>query len=101
MSRKKYDYKKAQKWGIIGWAVPVLNILMSASSEVGSYQIRQFFSVAGCSDNYVRLEPGLNKAAPEMDDVSEKNIDKLKDADINMFNTGTAHCIIPHFCAFL
>jgi patatin-like phospholipase/acyl hydrolase len=29
---KKYDYKKAQKWGIIGWAVPVLNILMSASS---------------------------------------------------------------------
>jgi patatin-like phospholipase/acyl hydrolase len=79
---KKYDYKKAQKWGIIQWAVPVLNILMSASSEVGSYQIRQFFNVAGCSNNYVRLEPGLNKAAPEMDDVSEKNIEKLKDAGL-------------------
>jgi patatin-like phospholipase/acyl hydrolase len=79
---KKYDYKKARKWGIIGWAAPVLNILMSASSEVGSYQVRQFFNVAGCSDNYVRLEPGLNKAAPEMDDVSEKNIDKLKDAGL-------------------
>jgi patatin-like phospholipase/acyl hydrolase len=79
---KKYDYKKAQKWGIIQWAVPVLNILMSAASEVGSYQVRQLFDVAGCSENYVRLEPGLNKAAPDMDDASKNNIDKLKDAGL-------------------
>jgi patatin-like phospholipase/acyl hydrolase len=79
---KKYDYKKAQKWGIIQWAFPVLNILMSASSEVGSYQVRQLFSVAGCPDNYVRLEPGLNKAEPDMDDASSKNIEKLKDAGL-------------------
>jgi patatin-like phospholipase/acyl hydrolase len=79
---KKYDYKKAQKWGIIQWAVPVLNILTSASSEVGSYQVRQLFSVAGCAENYVRLEPGLNKAAPDMDDASSKNIEKLKDAGL-------------------
>ncbi|MDR1346251.1 MAG: patatin-like phospholipase family protein [Bacteroidales bacterium] len=79
---KQYDYQKAQKWGIIQWAVPVLNILMSASSEVGSYQVQQLFSVAGCASNYVRLEPGLNKAAPDMDDASQNNIEKLKDAGL-------------------
>jgi patatin-like phospholipase/acyl hydrolase len=79
---KKYDYRKARTWGIIRWAVPVLNILMSASSEVGSYQVAQLFSVAGCEKNYVRIEPGLNKAAPDMDDASERNIDKLRDAGL-------------------
>jgi hypothetical protein len=49
---------------------------------VGSYQVRQLFSVAGCANNYIRLEPGLNKAAPDMDDASSKNIEKLKDAGI-------------------
>jgi hypothetical protein len=55
---------------------------MSASSDVGSYQVRQFFNVAGCANNYVRIEPELNKAAPDMDDVSDNNIDKLKDAGL-------------------
>jgi patatin-like phospholipase/acyl hydrolase len=79
---KKYDYQKAQHWGIAQWAVPVLNIMMASSSEVGSYQLRQLFSVVGCSDCYVRLEPGLNKANPEMDDVSKENINNLKDAGL-------------------
>jgi hypothetical protein len=38
------------------------------------------FAVAGCSDCYVRLEPGLGKAKPDMDDASEENTRRLKDA---------------------
>ncbi|MDR2980281.1 MAG: patatin-like phospholipase family protein [Bacteroidales bacterium] len=80
---KKYDHKKAQKWGIAQWAVPVLNILMSSSAEVVSYQVRQLFEVAGCKENYVRLEPGLCEAKPEMDDVSDENIKNLKNAGLS------------------
>jgi patatin-like phospholipase/acyl hydrolase len=80
--RKKYDYKKAQNWGIAQWAVPVLNIMMSASSEVGSYQVRELFRVAGHEESYVRLEPELNKAKQELDDVSDENIKNLKDAGL-------------------
>ena len=80
---KKYDYKKAQKWGIAKWMLPVLNILMSSSSEVISYQMKQLFSVAGCPKSYRRLEPELCNAKPEMDNVSAENIKNLKDAGLH------------------
>jgi hypothetical protein len=78
--RKKYPYDKAKEWGAIGWARPLIDILLSASSEVVDYQMRQLFNVAGCSDCYVRLEPELGKASAKMDDASEKNIKNLKNA---------------------
>jgi adenylosuccinate lyase len=58
----------------------MIDIFLSASAEVVDYQMRQLFKVAGCSDCYVRLEPELGKAKPEMDDVSDENIRQLKDA---------------------
>ena len=77
---KKYDYNKAKDWGAIGWARPMLDILLSASAEVVHYHLRQLFRVAGCSNCYVRLEPKLDgKAKPEMDDASDENIRQLKD----------------------
>ena len=42
--------------------------------------MRQLFKTAGCSDCYVRLEPALGKASPDMDDASDQNIRKLIDA---------------------
>ena len=78
--KKKYDYRKAKDWGAIGWAKPVIDILLSASAEVVDYQMRQLFAVAGCRDCYVRLEPELGNAKPDMDDASDANIRQLKDA---------------------
>ena len=78
--KKVYDYRKAKDWGAIGWARPAIDILLSASAEVVDYQMQQLFAVAGCSDCYVRLEPGLGKAKPEMDDASDENIRQLIDA---------------------
>ena len=72
--------KKASNWGIASWAAPIVDILISASPEVVSYQLKQLFEVAGCSDCYLRLEPELLKANPAMDDVSNKNIKNLKEA---------------------
>ena len=78
--KKKYDYNKAKDWGAVGWAKPVIDILLSASAEVVDYQMRQLFAVAGCKDCYVRLEPELGNAKPDMDDASDENIQRLKDA---------------------
>ena len=74
------DPKKAASWGLLKWATHVVDILMTASPEVVSYQLKQLFDVAGCSDSYVRLQPGLYKAKPDMDDVSKANIANLVDA---------------------
>jgi patatin-like phospholipase/acyl hydrolase len=78
--------KKASRWGIAGWAVPVVDMLMTASPEVVSYQLKQLFNVAGCSDCYVRLNPELCEAKPDMDDASDKNIANLKNAGLAYIN---------------
>ena len=78
--KQKYDYHKVKDWGAVGWARPMIDILLSASAEVVDYQIKQLFSVADCKDCYVRLEPELGKASPAMDDASDENIRQLKHA---------------------
>jgi patatin-like phospholipase/acyl hydrolase len=78
--KHKYDYRKAKDWGAVGWAKPMIDILLSASAEVVDYQMQQLFKVADCRDCYVRLEPELGKAKPDMDDASEKNILHLIEA---------------------
>lgn len=77
---KLLNAEKMSKWGLAKWAVPVLDILMTASPEVVSYQIKQLFEVSGCSDCYVRLEPELHGANFKIDDASKENIKKLKEA---------------------
>ena len=77
--RKKYDYDKAKDWGLLGWARPVVDLLLSSSAEVVDYQMRQLFRSTG-QGNYIRLEPALAKAKADMDDASPANIQKLTDA---------------------
>ena len=78
--RKKYDYNKAKGWGMIGWAQPVVDILLSASAEVVHYEVNVLFRTQDCSDCYERIEPELYRALPSMDDVSDENIKNLIDA---------------------
>jgi patatin-like phospholipase/acyl hydrolase len=75
-----FSPEKASHWGLAGWAVPVVDMLMTASPEVVSYQLKQLFSVAGCAESYVRMEPGLCDASSETDNVSDANIAHLRNA---------------------
>ena len=83
--KEKLDHNRVKEWGAIGWARPLIDILLSASGEVVDYQMRQIFARrdGACpvsTNNYVRLEPELRKAKPDMDDASKENIRQLIDA---------------------
>jgi patatin-like phospholipase/acyl hydrolase len=78
--KKKYKYDDAKDWGVVSWARPILDILLSASAEVVNYQMKQLFSIKGCTGKYSRLEPELGNASSEMDDASDINIKHLKEA---------------------
>ncbi|MDR1672698.1 MAG: patatin-like phospholipase family protein [Bacteroidales bacterium] len=109
--RKKYDYNKAKDWGLIGWARPVVDVLLSSSAEVVDYQMRKLYLLPSSKEReshsapltdfpekknggdvgetkppennnggYLRLEPALGKAKPDMDDASPDNIRRLIDA---------------------
>jgi patatin-like phospholipase/acyl hydrolase len=78
--KKRYKYAKAKDWGLVGWARPMLDILLSASAEVVHYQMKQLFSLKGYTGKYNRLEPEVGNASSEMDDASDENIKNLKEA---------------------
>jgi patatin-like phospholipase/acyl hydrolase len=77
---KSYKYEKAKKWGVISWAIPVIDMLQSSSAEVVSYQVDKLFDSEDCREQYIRIVPELYDVSHKMDDASAKNIARLKAA---------------------
>ncbi len=75
-----YSYDDAKNWGLIGWISPIIDILMSGSSEIVNYQLGKIFNQKEKGGIYIRLEPTTYNASPEMDDGSPKNLNALHDA---------------------
>jgi patatin-like phospholipase/acyl hydrolase len=84
---KRYEYNTVRKWRLLRWIAPVIDILMSSSAEVTSYQVQKIFNTIGCANCYVRIEPNLGKASADMDNVSNNNIAHLEQAGENYVNT--------------
>ncbi|MCL1948406.1 MAG: patatin-like phospholipase family protein [Turicibacter sp.] len=74
-----YPYKKAKRWGRIGWVIPVIDIYGSAASQVVDHQLRRIYAQKELDANYLRIEPDLSKydVSYDMDDASAKNIQNL------------------------
>ncbi|MEE4115842.1 MAG: patatin-like phospholipase family protein [Marinilabiliaceae bacterium] len=78
--KKPYRYSIAKRWGTLGWIKPVIDIMMSGVAETVDYQLKQIFDSVNMSKHYLRIAPDLANASPEMDEVSEKNLDALSEA---------------------
>jgi uncharacterized protein len=78
--KKTYDYSEAKDYGKIGWLRPVIDIMMSGVSETVDFQLRQMFDAVGKPENYIRINPVLGAAKPDMDCATRENLDALKDA---------------------
>ncbi|MGQ0829016.1 MAG: patatin-like phospholipase family protein [Bacteroidota bacterium] len=82
-SRKRsYDYDRAKGWGSLGWIQPILDIMMSGASDTIDFQLKQIFDAIDNSANYIRINPEIGEAEPEMDDASLENLQALKEAGI-------------------
>ncbi len=78
--KRSYPYKAAKDWGKLQWVQPVIDIMMSGNSETVAYQLKQIFSAIGEPQQYLRINPKLNGASPELDDASEENLNLLREA---------------------
>ncbi len=78
---KQYNYQKAKDWGAVGWIKPIIEIMMSASSQTVHYHLRQIFDTLSAANkaDYYRLEPEVLTADAEMDNASKENLLKLKE----------------------
>jgi len=80
--KTKYPYKKTKRWGAAQWFFPILNILLSGSSDIVDYQMSKLFAAYGRSDNYKRINPPLvYSTAPSTDGSIENITNLLKDAN--------------------
>ena len=78
--RKSYPYAEAKDWGLVGWARPMLDILMQGVSESVDYQMQYILPpTRDGQKHYFRLNPDIPAENSEMSDVSPSNMQALKD----------------------
>ena len=80
--QKPYQHDKAQKWGMVGWLTPIIDIMMSAVSETVDYQLKKLYDSIKRADQYIRIMPSLQPADSEMDNVSTENLQNLHQAGL-------------------
>ena len=78
--RTPYPYRKAKNWGKAGWILPMIDILMTGNSDTVHHQLEHIFDSVDVPHQYVRIEPQLVDATPEMDDASSENLNALREA---------------------
>lgn len=69
-----YAYRKARKWGLLGWASRIVPVFMDSVSETADYELE---SIPSCK--LYRLQPPcLVPASNSMDDASPANLMNLQ-----------------------
>lgn len=74
-----FPYDSAKSWGLVKWAVPVLDIVFDGVSKTVDYQLRQLLpDVPGACQRYFRLQTTLDGRSNRMDNANPANITALK-----------------------
>ena len=82
--KQPYHYQDFRNAGELKWLGPIIDILMSGNAETVHYQLSKMFDSLHEDDqkDYHRLEPHLNNASAEMDNVTNKNTYELQQAGL-------------------
>lgn len=78
IATRPIPYKKAKDWGKIGWAIPVLSVIMDGVADAVDYQLRQMLATEGADTRYYRFDTRLHEALDDLDAASCSNINALK-----------------------
>lgn len=73
---KSPSYNAILKYGSARWIKLVIDILMSASSDVIHHNVKHSYLLGG-GKNYYRIDAGLTKSSSDLDDISKGNISNL------------------------
>ena len=62
----------------MGWAKPVLDIMMSGVAETVGYQLGQIYQAIEKPNQYLRIQAEIPASNSEMDNADQENLDELK-----------------------
>ncbi len=86
LDNRPYLYDKVKDWGVLRWARPLVDIMMTGSAEIIHYQMEQLFDAVDKSEQYLRVNSELNDISLDIDDASPENIRKLVAEGIRLFD---------------
>lgn len=76
-----FSYSEAKSWGPIGWARPLVKIMMSGAAETIDFECATAFEAVGVRDQYLRIDIRLDRmpvdSSTEMDDARPQNLAAL------------------------
>jgi len=80
---RRYKYRDAKNWGLVKWALPLLNVVFDGQSESVAFQLDQLMVPKGDQENnrnYYRFQLQLSSenAHDQMDNASPSNIEYLQ-----------------------
>ena len=75
---RRLEYEEAKNWGLIGWAEPLIRIILDGASGTVNYQLKELLPEAGSEQAYYRFQPRLTKGKDDMDDASPTNLSALE-----------------------
>lgn len=70
---RELPYAEARDWGLVQWAVPILDVVFDGVSDTVDYQLAQILG-----DRYLRLQIRLEHAKDDLDDASPENLADLE-----------------------
>ena len=89
----------ASKWGHIGWARPMLDIMMDGSSDTVDYQLRQVVPPVNGRRRYFRFQAQLDGAGTEkLDNTDPFNLDKLEALGIDITKDDAYRKLLDELC---
>jgi patatin-like phospholipase/acyl hydrolase len=77
-TNKPIPYRKAKRWGLAGWARPILDVVFDGVSETVDYELDQLLPPGGGSKRHYRFQAELEEGEDALDDPSPANIQNLK-----------------------
>ncbi|GHB28743.1 patatin-like phospholipase family protein [Mongoliitalea lutea] len=78
--KESIPFERAKRFGLVQWIRPLIDIMMSGNSETVSHQLEWLFDAGNNPEGYIRIEPSLHKAKPDMDDACKENMKALEEA---------------------
>ncbi|MEQ8198038.1 MAG: patatin, partial [Clostridiaceae bacterium] len=71
-------YKEAKNWGMVKWALPILNVVFDGICNVIDYQLKQLLPPRNGMRRYYRFQAKLDIPSDRMDDATKDNIQELE-----------------------
>lgn len=76
-NEKPYKYDKVKKWGKLFWFMPLVDVILSSTSEAAEYQANLLYQ-SDCSGEYLRIDTDIKFAEPTLDNASDENLENLR-----------------------